>query len=119
MGTVKQEYIKCPKCGLNYITGNQRMCSVCISESRAYRGKYCSECGGKSGQYSLCYACYKAQGLSLNERRVMAGYRTDNGMLGSRVNQVCGICGAPSKTGHLCGRCYASIVYGRDEADST
>jgi|GEM_PF-7058202 len=124
-------YHKCPKCGLNYITGEQRTCSVCVSENRPYRGKYCKDCGGKSGIFERCWDCNKLAKLSANERycrtgsMVVGNYRpsdrtrTDNGMLGVRANKVCGICGAPSKTGHLCGRCYASIVYSRqDETDN-
>ena len=102
---------KCPKCGLNYITDSQRECSVCVSESKPYGGKYCENCGEKSGQYNLCRACDKAEGLSMHERRACgdgrpgSGYRTDNGMLGSRTNKVCRICGIPTY-GQLCGRCY-------------
>ena len=99
------EYRKCPKCGLNYITGSQRECTVCVSESKPYGGKHCTECGGKSGMYNLCRACHKAKDLSMHERCAASGYRTDNGMLGSRTNKVCRICGVPTY-GQLCGRCY-------------
>ena len=106
-------YHKCPKCGLNYITGAQKTCAVCVSESKPYRGKYCSDCGGKSGIYSLCRECYKMQSFSGNERRAAAGYRTDNGMLGARSKNVCRICGAVTY-GTLCGRCYMAIHYSED-----
>ena len=105
------KYRKCPKCGLNYITGLQTVCTVCVSESRAYRGKYCSECGAKSGLYNLCRSCFKAKDLSPNDKRAArgndrpGGYRTDNGMIGFRSDRVCRICGAPAY-GRLCGRCY-------------
>ena len=118
-------YFRCPKCGLNYITGEQRMCTVCESESKPYRGRYCRECGGKSGIFGLCRGCHKLAALSVNERRVAegrnrpGGYRTDTGMLGVRSNKVCGICGAASKSGRLCGRCYNSIVYSDKDKDDT
>ena len=115
----KQEYSKCPKCGLNYVTGGQAACSVCVSESKAYRGKYCKDCGGKSGMFERCWNCNKLAKLSANEKRVASGYRTDNGMLGVRVNKVCQICGAEANLGRLCGRCYKSIVYGNEDRDDT
>jgi len=125
----KTEYRKCPKCGLNYITGVQRECSVCVSESKPYRGKYCKDCGGKSGIFERCWSCHKLTQLSANERYCRTGSmavgnyrpsdrtRTDTGMLGVRVNKVCPICGAASNLGHLCGRCYNSIVYNNDKTD--
>ena len=106
-------YRKCPKCGLNYITGTQTACSVCVCAVKPYKGRYCENCGEKSGLYNLCRACYKAKDLSLNERRAASGYRTDNGMLGARTNRVCRICGVPTY-GQLCCRCYMAS---RDRED--
>ena len=113
------QYSKCPKCGLNYITGGQRECSVCVSESRPYKGKYCKDCGCKSGMFERCWNCNKLAKLSANERRVNEGYRTDTGMLGVRAGSVCQICGAAAKLGRLCGKCYNSIVYNRDAENET
>ena len=106
-------YRRCPKCGLNYITGAQTACTVCVSEAKPYRGKYCRDCGAKSGIYDRCFSCHKLQSLSANEQRDKSGYRTDNGMLGVRSNKVCRICGAATY-GQLCGRCYMAIHYSED-----
>ena len=110
------EYRNCPECGLNYITGSETAYSVCISAIKPYRGKYCENCGCKSGLYKLCWSCHKTKDMSANEKRAVAGYRTDNGMLGQRTKNVCEICGA-STYGRLCGRCYMSIHYRQEDTD--
>ena len=110
----KTEYRKCPKCGLNYITGAEAACAVCVSAARPYRGGYCRECGCKCGAYTLCRDCCKKKNVSANERRASAGYRTDNGMLGARTRNVCEICGAATY-GRLCGKCFMAIRYGQKE----
>ena len=118
-------YSRCPKCGLNYITGGQAECTVCESEGKPYRGKYCRECGGKSGMYEFCGTCYRLAQLSANERRAVGGngrtggYRTDNGMLGVRSDKVCEICGTVSPRGRLCRRCYNSIVYSKETEEES
>jgi len=99
---------------LNYITGYQTECAICEAAGKPYRGRYCRLCGGTSGLYELCHACYRRAQLSLNEQRAAAGYRTDNGMVGSRSTRVCRICGAASYSG-LCGRCYMAS---RDTKDN-
>ena len=59
---------KCPRCELNYITDNEKICSVCRREVRGESEHYemielCSECGenpvvpGKE----LCAECLKEQ----------------------------------------------------------
>lgn len=115
----KTQYRKCPKCGLNYITDYQTLCQICASAVKPYGGKYCRECGAKSGIYDLCFNCHKAKNLSYNEKRAASGYRTDNGMLGARTKDVCEICGSPAY-GKLCGRCYMAVhynEYGKDTDD--
>ena len=116
MGT-ETKYRKCPKCELNYITGDQRVCAVCESGVKPYRGRYCQECGGKSGLYNLCRSCYKVKDMSANERRAAGGYRTDRGMVGSRTNRVCKICGTPTY-GRLCGRCYMATLDNDDKKEN-
>ena len=113
----KTEYRKCPKCGLNYITGSQTLCGVCEAVAKPYRGNHCSECGARSGPYELCWKCHKTKHLSFNEKRAVSGYRTDVGMVGVRTRNVCEICGTPAY-GKLCGRCYMAIHYGEEREDT-
>ena len=98
-------YRKCPKCGLNYITGTETMCKVCAAAMKPYRGKYCKTCGEKSGLYNLCRNCFKQKDLTVHERRAAMEYRGDSGMVGSSTRRVCRICGVPTY-GQLCGKCY-------------
>ena len=113
MGT-ELKYRLCPKCELNYITGYQTECAVCKAAGKPYGGGYCEKCGSKCGQYKLCWSCHRAKDMSLNEKHANASYRTDNGMVGSRSNRVCRICGAASYSG-LCGRCYMASRDTKDD----
>ena len=103
------KYRKCPKCGLNYIIGYQTMCAVCIAATKPYRGKYCKQCGEKSGMYTLCRSCYKANMLSANEQRTLNKYHSDSGMVGTSIRRTCQICGVPTY-GKLCGKCYMATL---------
>ena len=70
-------YKKCPKCELNYIRDDQKLCDIC---SRKYKGfdeeelaevVMCSECGEHPAMKGkdLCAACYKE---SLRQERYAA-----------------------------------------------
>ena len=73
--------IKCPRCELNYITENEKICSVC---KRDVKGEVeqddlvelCSECGehpAMPGQ-EICIYCFKEM-----QRRSEASSTDDNG----------------------------------------
>lgn len=54
-------YIKCPKCGLNYMTDYEKMCSVCVD---AYNQPFindelCEICGNALdfNEYKICGEC--------------------------------------------------------------
>jgi hypothetical protein len=87
-----------------------------VSASKPYRGKYCENCGEKSGLYKLCWRCHKAKDLSVNEKRAADGYRTDTGMVGNSTRRTCRICGVPTY-GQLCGRCYMATRDNGDDAE--
>ena len=59
-------YRKCPKCELNYIKDDQKLCDVCSrkykpSEEESQEIEMCSECGENPALKGkeLCAACYK------------------------------------------------------------
>lgn len=116
--TDRNEYRICPKCGLNYISGRETLCKVCVTAIKPYRGKYCKRCGSKSGMYDLCRQCHRTSQLSGNEQRTLSGYRTDSGMLGTSTRNACQICGVPTY-GKLCGKCYMATRYVEENETET
>lgn len=81
--------IKCPRCELNYITENEKICSVC---KRDVKGEVeqddlvelCSECGehpAMPGQ-EICIYCFKEM-----QRRSEASSTDDNGGMEPGGNQ--------------------------------
>ncbi len=49
------KYKRCPRCGLNYITENQRLCKVCIDEIEGRKSIFDEETFGEL----LCPYCEK------------------------------------------------------------
>ena len=54
-------YIKCPRCGLNYMKDEDKLCAICISEtSIAFLGEeVCEVCGAilEYNEYKICTDC--------------------------------------------------------------
>lgn len=56
---------KCPKCDLNYIRDDEKLCSVCLRKNKANRDEdedvLCAECGERRAMKGreLCSVCYK------------------------------------------------------------
>ena len=54
-------YIKCPRCGLNYIKKEESLCDICIKETTtAFSGEeVCEICGVilDYNEYKICHEC--------------------------------------------------------------